>query len=168
MHFHLAKWSFLYWWQNRIQTVGWGGGFARSSRPLDKEIRGEGARCPKIYFSALRATVWSKIKGGKALSWIRHCGGKISPFNYLSPFSLHPIDGPVLSNLGCFKPWGTTPVLYGKAPFKGRTVFPFIYHFWQRKVPFCGKPSIWVFLSFYMPFNKWKWYNHKMRRFKIF
>ena len=37
-----------------------GGGVARSSRPLDK---GEG-RSPQKTFSALRASVWSKTKGG--------------------------------------------------------------------------------------------------------
>ena len=47
----------------------WGG---QSSRPLDK---GGGCSPPK-FFSALRASVWSKNKRGP-LPWIRHCFGDI-------------------------------------------------------------------------------------------
>ena len=54
----------------QIQTLREGG--ARSSRPLD----GGGGRSPKNIFSALRASVWSKNKGGRVgppdPPWIRH------------------------------------------------------------------------------------------------
>ena len=42
-----------------IQTLRWGGGGVLG-RPLDKW----GARSPKNFFSALRASVWSKSQGG--------------------------------------------------------------------------------------------------------
>ena len=52
------------------------------SRPWDKgggggviqTLRKGGAWSPKIFFSGLRASVWSKNKGGP-LPWIRHCDG---------------------------------------------------------------------------------------------
>ena len=39
-------------------------GVGRSSRPLDKGGGGRGI-VPPIFFSALRASVWSKNKGGR-------------------------------------------------------------------------------------------------------
>ena len=46
-----------------------GGGGGRSSRPLEK--RGGGLR--NVFFSALRASVWSKNKGTAGSPSIRHC-----------------------------------------------------------------------------------------------
>ena len=60
-------------------------GVGRSSRPLDKAKWGEGGG-PPIFFSALRASVWSKNKGGRgrAPRWIRCCISLfISPRNRL-------------------------------------------------------------------------------------
>ena len=51
-------------WQWRIQTFRWGGGGGGGGHP-DPEIRG-GAVLKKV-FSALRASVWSKSKGGAGL-----------------------------------------------------------------------------------------------------
>ena len=57
----------------------------RSSRPLDKGKWEEGV-VPQFFFSALRASVWSKNKGGRgrAPRWIRCCISLfISPRNRL-------------------------------------------------------------------------------------
>ena len=43
-----------------LRDKGGGGGGGRSSGPLDKA----GGRSPKKIFSALRASVWTKNKGG--------------------------------------------------------------------------------------------------------
>ena len=40
-------------------------GVGRSSRPLDKEKRGGRGGGPPNFFSALRASVWSKNNGGR-------------------------------------------------------------------------------------------------------
>ena len=61
----------------------------------DLQIRGRRGRCPKIVFSALRASVFSKNKGrgGRGLSWIRHWvviekgveqGNSLSPFPFVT------------------------------------------------------------------------------------
>ena len=50
--------------------VGGGGGKAGPGHP-DPEIRREPGL--KFFFSALRASVWSKNKGGGPLPWICHC-----------------------------------------------------------------------------------------------
>ena len=51
-------------------------GGRQSSRPLGKGGGGGGGRSPENIFLALRASVWSKTKGGGGppgpLPWIRH------------------------------------------------------------------------------------------------
>ena len=46
-----------------LEIRGGGGGWGESSRPLDKREE-VGVGSPKNIFSALRASVWSKNKGG--------------------------------------------------------------------------------------------------------
>ena len=63
----------------------------RSYRPLDK---GRGDWSPQISFSALRASVWSKNRGGRGgpagpLPWIRHC---VNSELYLVDVIVTPLD----------------------------------------------------------------------------
>ena len=59
-----------------IQTLRWGGGGGGAGGVLGRPLDKWGARSPKNFFSALRASVWSKRQGRTSRplpSWIRHC-----------------------------------------------------------------------------------------------
>ena len=74
-----------------FEIRGWGGGGCDHPDP---SIRGGRDWSPKKFFSALRASVCSKNRGGRGgpagpLPWIRHC---VNSESYLVDVTVTPLD----------------------------------------------------------------------------